>query len=58
MPAISIAEKAKYGLADGSGKRTSTRLPLDLQRMVFGMMPICFGGVATTGASKPGINLL
>src|SRR5215208_5207101 len=25
-PAISIAEKARYGLAVGSGKRTSTRL--------------------------------
>src|SRR4030095_16525097 len=29
-PAISIAEKARYGLASGSGKRTSTRLPFGL----------------------------
>ena len=26
-PAISIAEKARYGFAVASGKRTSTRLP-------------------------------
>src|SRR5271157_5721901 len=29
-PAISIAEKARYGLAAGSGKRTSTRLAFGL----------------------------
>src|SRR5580658_5302653 len=29
-PAISIAEKARYGLAHGSGKRTSTRLAFGL----------------------------
>ena len=29
-PAISMAEKARYGLADGSGTRNSTRLALGL----------------------------
>src|ERR1039458_8355813 len=29
-PAISMAEKARYGLAKGSGKRTSTRFALGL----------------------------
>jgi hypothetical protein len=30
MPAISSAAKARYGFADGSGNRASTRLPLGL----------------------------
>ena len=32
-PAISIAEKARYGLADGSGTRNSIRL-------AFGLVPV------------------
>ena len=33
MPAISIAEKARYGLLDGSGTRNSRRL-------AFGLVPV------------------
>src|ERR1700677_5184824 len=57
MPAISIAEKARYGLADGSGTRNSIRL-------AFGLVPVIgmrqqadrflFEYTRLTGASKPG----
>ena len=30
IPAIAMAEKARYGLQDGSGKRTSTRFAFGL----------------------------
>ena len=59
IPAISIAENARYGLADGSGTRNSIRL-------AFGLEPVI--GIRTqadrlrceytrlTGASKPGTS--
>src|SRR5262249_57806552 len=59
MPAIIIAEKARYGLAEGSGTRNSRRLAL-------GLAPVI--GIRTqaerlrcdetrfTGASKPGTS--
>src|SRR6202020_296155 len=59
MPAISIAEKARYGLADGSGTRNSIRL-------AFGFEPVSgmrqqadrfrFEYTRLTGASKPGTS--
>src|ERR1700733_11595639 len=57
VPALRIAEKARYGLADGSGTRNSIRL-------AFGLVPVIgmrqhadrFRAEYTrlTGASKPG----
>ena len=57
MPAIIMAEKARYGLADGSGTRNSSRLALGLEPVI-GMRTQAdrFRCEYTrlTGASKPG----
>src|SRR3954451_410648 len=57
MPAISIAENARYGLQDGSGTRNSARLALALVP-VTGMRVqadrLRCEYTRLTGASKPG----
>src|SRR5688500_12970596 len=57
MPAIIIAENARYGLLDGSGTRNSTRLALALLP-VTGMRVqadrLRWEYTRFTGASKPG----
>ena len=60
-PAISIAANARYGLHDGSGKRTSTRLALGEAEYI-GMRHdaerLRLLSARLTGASKPGVRRL
>src|SRR6476620_8815062 len=60
-PAISIAEKARYGLHDGSGKRTSMRFAFGLDEYI-GMRiaaeRLRLEYARLTGASKPGTSRL
>ena len=59
-PAISIAANARYGLAVGSGKRTSMRRPFGLA--TYGMRidaeRLRAEYASLTGASKPGTSRL
>src|SRR5262245_37915327 len=60
-PAMSMAEKARYGLHDGSGKRTSMRLAFGLGEYI-GMRiaaeRLRLEYARFTGASKPGTSRL